>query len=519
MLTVHNGANEDWGSMPLEEMALGNAMDADFTLRAYTEMRPEMAKRRVNFVYDNILKDILVTMAEIENFGIAIDEEYLSELDTKLSDAIQKQQEELLKLSPVSGINLNSYPDLASVLFTSDGFDLPASQFSAKTKLPSLTEDHLSHVLETLDHSSDAYKFLSGILDYKYRCKQHRTYVKGVRGAVKYNESPRVYSQYNFATVVTGRLSCSTYTVKKKVPGKREGVLVNKEFKKGVSFHTLPRSSSDDQINIRKMMVSDDQKSFVTADFSTAELRVLAQCCKDKHLIEAFTGGKDLHKFTASLIFGKPMDAITKQERQIAKSVSFLIVYGGGPHKLAQQISKSVGYSKNIFKEYGNSFPRVFGWIKEVRRRIKEEGHAVSLFGRRRNLQNVFSPSRAHQERALRQGMNFIIQSSASDLMLHAIQRTKKYSQAMGLDVDILASVHDSIEVQCPYDQTDKTVQMLKYCLTNTEDLKRLYGLDFVVPFEVDIEVGKSFGDGIEADFDEEGHLLNGKALRRYVSQ
>jgi len=519
MLTVLDGGSQSWGEMSLEDMSFGNAMDADFTLRVYKLMRPQLGKTNVNLVYDNVLKDTLVTMAEIENFGIAINEDYLEELDGKLTTRLQEKEEGLLELSPVSGINLNSYADLATVLFTPAGFDLTPVKFSAKTKAPSLTEEHLKMVYESLDRSSDAYKFVSGLLSYKYMGKQHRTYVKGVRSAVKYNGSPRVYSQYNFATVVTGRLSCSTYTVKRKVPGKREGTLVNKEFKKGVSFHTLPRSSEDDDVNIRKLMIPDPDKAFLTADFATAELRVLAQCCKDPNLIEAFTGGRDLHKFTASLIFNKSIDEITKRERQIAKSVSFLIVYGGGPYKLASQINKSVGYCKNIFKEYGTSFPRVFGWIKEVRNRIKQEGHAVSLFGRRRHLENVNSPSRAHKERALRQGMNFIIQSSASDLMLHAIQRVKKYVEVTGLNVDILASVHDSIEVQCPYDEVEKTIQLLKYCLPRTDDLTQMYGIDFVVPFEVDIEAGKSFGDGIEAEFDSFGNLLNGKALRQYVQK
>ena len=264
-------------------------------------------------------------------------------------------------------------------------------------------------------------------------------------------------------------------------------------------------------------MTADEGKVFVAADFSQAELRVLAQCCKDKNLIEAFNSGQDLHRFTASLVFGKDPNDVTKQERQIAKSVSFLIVYGGGPNKLAEQIGKSVGYCKNIFKAYQDSFPKVFNWINFVHKFVKENGYAVSIFGRRRHLPNVKSPNKKYQYRALRQGMNFVIQSSASDLMLHSILRLQKYLKATGLDAQILATVHDSVEVQCSKKDLQKVVELMRYVLESTDDFKGLYGLDFVVPFAVDVEAGRSFGDMIDAEFDSEGHLLNQAEIIDYV--
>ena len=515
MLTVTGGNTTDWVNMPLDEMALGNAMDCKFTLRAYRLMRSNMKKKKVDKVYDGILKDILLTMAQIENRGIKVDVEYLDELDAILVKEIESTSARLEALSPVKEFNPNSNMDLAGVLFTSEGFDLQPEIFSKVNKLPSITEEHLEKVLAN-NISADAQEFIETLLKYKTRCKQHKTYVTGVRKSVDWNEESRIYSQYNFSTVVTGRLSCSTPTVKVRELNKKNNY-VNKEHKKGVSFHTLPRPSADDPVNIRKLMIAEEGNAFVAADYATAELRVLAQCCKDPNLIKAFTGGQDLHKYTASLIYDKPIHDITKEERQIAKSVSFLIVYGGGPNKLSQQISKDMGYCKGIFADYSRAFPNVFSWIKEGRKKIMRDGYATSLFGRRRHLKNVKSPSRAHQERALRQGMNFIIQSSASDLMLHGIERVKKYSETVGLGIDILASVHDSVEVQCKVDDIQNTVELLKYCLQSTKDLPSKYDFEFLVPFEVDIEVGKSFGDGIEADFDSEGRLINHSSILQYV--
>ena len=127
------------------------------------------------------------------------------------------------------------------------------------------------------------------------------------------------------------------------------------------------------------------------------------------------------------------------------------------------------------------------------------------------------SPNRKYQYRALRQGMNFVIQSSASDLMLHSILRLQKYLKATDLDAQILATVHDSVEVQCSKKDMKKVVELMRYVLENTEDFKTLYGLDFVVPFSVDVEAGRSFGDMVEADFTNEGHLFNESEILDYV--
>ena len=505
MLTVTKQSKKDpdfWANMPLDDLAFGNAMDCDFTLRAYHTLQKEMKEKRVDKVYDNLLKDILVILGMVENYGIRVDKDYLVELDLILKKEIEELKERLDELSPVDeAINPNSTVEMGSLLFTSEGFDLTPTEFSEKTKMPQISDSHLTSVLESTSNK-EAREFIEALLKYKYRVKQHRTYVKGVEKAIEYNEDGRIYSQYNFATVVTGRLSCSTYSVGSE--------------KKGVSFHTLPRESEDDAVNIRNLMQADEGKAFLAADFSQAELRVLAQCCGDKNLIEAFNSGQDLHRFTASLVFGKNAEDVTKEERQIAKSVSFLIVYGGGPNKLSQQIGKSVAYCKGIFKAYQDSFPKVFAWINDVHSFIRENAYAVSIFGRRRHLPNINSPIRKYQFRALRQGMNFVIQSSASDLMLHSIRRLHKYRALTGVDYDILATVHDSVEVQCAHKDIEKVATILKVVLPMTEDFKKMYGLDFVVPFEVDVEVGTSFGNLMEAEFDTRGKLLNGSEIQSF---
>jgi len=152
-----------------------------------------------------------------------------------------------------------------------------------------------------------------------------------------------------------------------------------------------------------------------------------------------------------------------------------------------------------------------------VHKYIRENEHAVSLFGRRRNLPNVSSPIRKYQFRALRQGMNFVIQSSASDMMLQGILGLEEALKASGVDAQILASVHDSVEIQCAKSDTKQVLELVKSCLTDTTAFKGFYNLDFAVPFEVDVEVGNSFGDATEAHFDDVGQLTNLNNILDYV--
>ena len=399
---------------------------------------------------------------------------------------------ELNDLSPLDGeLNPNSTREIADLLFTKEGFGLIPTMVSEKTKAPSITEEHLKSVIKGLSSTNPAKIFIEKLLAYKVLSKQYKTYVKGVEAALENNGNGRIYSQYNFAATVTGRLSCSKYSAGRK-----------KEQSKGVSFHTLPRTTADG-VNLRNLMLSDSGKTFIAADFSQAELRVLAHCSNDKNLIDAFKSGEDLHTYTASLVFSKTLGDVTKEERQVAKSCIFLIVYGGSYKKLAEQIGKSEGYAKDIFSRFQTQFPGIFKFMKIVNTYTKKNGYSMSLFGRRRNLPNVNSPITRYQYRALRQGLNFVIQSSTSDMVLNSLLNMQNRINELGMDdVEILATVHDSIEVQCDTENTEAVVKLIKEVMEDITYLKTKYNMDFKVPMKVDVEVGDSFGSVEEVHFD-----------------
>mgnify|MGYP003648323244 CR=1 FL=1 len=318
--------------------------------------------------------------------------------------------------------------------------------------------------------------FISSLLGLRKTQKLQKTYVLGTKKALEYTEGSKVYVDYRLDGTATGRLSCAAYTAKKPM---------------GVSFHTLPR---DTDINIRSIFTAGANKRFITVDYAAMELRVLAHVAKEKSMQHAFKSGIDLHTYTARLLFGK--ENISKRERQIAKTVSFLIVYGGGPFNLSETMSIPIERAKEIISNYQRVYPGVFRYMDHVNEFIRENGYAYSIFGRRRNLPDVYSSDRSVINRSLRQGLNFTIQSTASDILLCGLLGISKRFRECSLEARPVATVHDSVEVVCPKEEVEQVINIIYDELVNYPTIKKLFGIEFTVPFGIDIEVGNSFGEG-----------------------
>ena len=319
-----------------------------------------------------------------------------------------------------------------------------------------------------------ASKFISNLLGLRKIQKLQKTYISGTKNALEYTEGNKVYVDYRLDGTATGRLSCASYNAQKPM---------------GVSFH------------IRSIFTADAGNHFITVDYAAMELRVLAHVAKEKSMQHAFKSGLDLHTYTAKLLFGK--DEISKRERQIAKTVSFLIVYGGGPFNLSETMSIPLDRAKEIIKNYQMVYPGVFRYMDHVNDFIKDNGYAYSIFGRRRNLPDVYSSDRSVINRALRQGLNFTIQSTASDILLCGLLGIAKRFKLGNLKARPVATVHDSVEVICPKDELDQVLSIIRDELINYPTIKKLFGIHFDVPFNIDVEVGTNFGDGKLVSFDE----------------
>ena len=328
----------------------------------------------------------------------------------------------------------------------------------------------------------DSKKFLKGLLGLRKSEKLAKTYIQGTRKAIEYNGKNKIFVDFRFDGTSTGRLSCASYNAKKAM---------------GVSFHTLPRTTED---NIRSIFTAPPQQSFIAVDYAAMELRVLAHVAKDGNMQNAFNEGADLHTYTAKLLFNK--QNISKTERQIAKTVSFLIVYGGGPFKLSETMGIPLRRAERIIDNYKNVYPAVFEYMEFVNDFIRTNGYAYTIFGRRRNLPDVDSRNKTVVNRALRQGLNFTIQSTASDILLTSLLGISRRFKANNLSARPVATVHDSVEVVCPDNEVQNVLEILYDEMVNYPTIKEIFNIHFDVPLSIDAEVGRSFGDGKEVRFD-----------------
>jgi len=325
-------------------------------------------------------------------------------------------------------------------------------------------------------------KFLDGLLELRKSEKLTKTYIEGTKNAIAYNELEKIFVDFRFDGTATGRLSCAAYNAQKAM---------------GVSFHTLPRETTN---NIRSLFKAPDDWAFIAADYSAMELRVLSHIAKEGSMQLAFNKGADLHSYTAKLLFNK--EDITKEERQIAKTVSFLIVYGGGAFNLSETMGIPMSKAEKIIKDYENVYPGIFSYMEFVNNFVKRNGYAYSIFGRKRNLSDVQSKDRKVVNRALRQGLNFTIQSAASDILLTSLLGASQRFKEAGLQARPVATVHDSIEVVCPQEEVKETLTILYDEMVNYPLIKKIFNIHFDVPLAIDAEVGKSFGDVKEVHFE-----------------
>ena len=343
-----------------------------------------------------------------------------------------------------------------------------------------------------------AREWIAGLLDYRAAAKLHKTYIRGLHTAIDYNGCNKVYCDYKLDGTVTGRLSCGSYNAEKAM---------------GVSFHTLPRDTNN---NIRRIFVAPDDEAFITIDYAGMELRVLAHVAEDERMCKAFQDGVDLHTYSASLLFNKPAEKVLKEERQIAKATSFLIVYGGTAFTLANNNRIPLQRAEAIINTYMEVFPGIGSYINNTYETIREDGYITSIFGRKRRLPNVRSKDDKIVRRALRQGLNFTIQSAASDIILCGIKGLSQSLPATG--AKIVSTVHDSLEITCPKNSLQECLELCYNELVETPTLRKDFNIHFEVPLKIDAEVGHSFGDGLEVSY-KDGAVQNITELLGYFNE
>ena len=400
-------------------------------------------------LYQTVELPLCPVLAEMETEGFLVDRKALAEFGDMLSVSIQTVQKNIFDLAGEE-FNINSTQQLGRILF--DQLGLPPVK---KTKTGYSTN------ADVLDKLRGSHPIIQEILDYRQLTKLKSTYVDGLGKVI--GPDGRIHTCFQNTVTATGRLS-STEPNLQNIPIRTElGA------------------------QLRKMFVAPAGRVLVDADYSQIELRLLACMAGDQTMIDGFNSGEDIHRITASQVFGVPQEEVTPQMRRSAKAVNFGIVYGISPFSLSQDIGVTVAQAKEYMEKYFQHYSGVRAYMDGVVARAKADGYVTTLFARRRWVPELKSSNFNTRSFGERVALNAPIQGTAADVIKAAMIRVRDRLLAQGLKGRLVLQVHDELIVECPEEEAEAVRRLVK------EEMEAVISLP--VPLVADTAAGKSWAD------------------------
>ena len=400
-------------------------------------------------LYQTVDLPLCPVLAEMETEGFLVDRKALAQFGDMLSVSIQTVQKNIFDLAGEE-FNINSTQQLGRILF--DQLGLPPVK---KTKTGYSTN------ADVLDKLRGSHPIIQEILDYRQLTKLKSTYVDGLGKVI--GPDGRIHTCFQNTVTATGRLS-STEPNLQNIPIRTElGA------------------------QLRKMFVAPAGRVLVDADYSQIELRLLACMAGDQAMIDGFNSGEDIHRITASQVFGVPQEEVTPQMRRSAKAVNFGIVYGISPFSLSQDIGVTVAQAKEYMEKYFQHYSGVRAYMDGVVARAKADGYVTTLFARRRWVPELKSSNFNTRSFGERVALNAPIQGTAADVIKAAMIRVRDRLLAQGLKGRLVLQVHDELIVECPQEEAEAVQRLVK------EEMEAVVSLP--VPLVADTAAGKSWAD------------------------
>ena len=422
---------------------------------AYNPLQPiqwEMLKADTSLwnLYQEVELPLSTILREMEQAGVRIDVDMLKQAEIQLNDELQVLEQQIYTAAETT-FNINSPKQVGEVLF--DQLKLDAKAKKSKTGQYSTSE-------EVLLALKPKHPVVGMILAYRELKKLISTYISALPTYIN-PETGKIHTTYNQTVTATGRLSSSN-----------------------PNLQNLPIRSERGQL-IRQAVIPDEGCMFLSADYSQIELRLMAHFSQDPHLVEAFRSGQDIHAATAAKIFNVPIEQVTKDQRRQAKTANFGIIYGISAFGLAQQLDCSRAEAKALIDGYFAAFPGVIDYIERQKQLAREQGYAVTLFGRKRYLPDILSHNATVRSFAERNAVNSPIQGTAADIIKMAMVTIHHRLKAEGLKAQMIMQVHDELNFNVPMDEVDRVREIVVGEMQNVVHL--------TVPLIADCGVGTNW--------------------------
>lgn len=436
--------------MPMQSCADAALTWASAMQQCVQPLKSALERANLSQLFSQIDIPIAETLARMEFYGIEVETNYLREMATDFDEKLRKLDEEAHKFSD-EPFNINSPKSLGHFLFET----LKLEPATKKNKTHGLSTDQ--DTLESIDHP-----IASIILQYRTISKLRSSYTESLIDCAD-RASSRIHCHFNECVTATTRLSSSD-----------------------PNLQNIP-ARSDLGRQIKRAFVPAKGYCFVSADYSQIELRVLASLSRDPVLVNAYQNDLDIHALTASELFDKKIDDVTKAERQIAKSINFGIVYGMGSQKLSREVHISKQEAKQFLEKFNQRFPVLAQWLDDNGIKARQTGVIHTVLGHRRIIDEFLSPNKMIQAAGDRIAANSPIQGSASDIVKCAMLRLQSLLAQNNSKARIILQIHDELLLETPIDELEQTKAILIDAMTNACDIG--------IPLKIDLKVGNNWAD------------------------
>ncbi|WP_353148051.1 DNA polymerase I [Pollutimonas bauzanensis] len=432
----------------VEKAAYYASEDADFTLQLHQVLRPQVAADAgLETIYKLEVKASRVLTA-IERNGVGLDAHVLAMQSHELGQQLLLLENKAYELAG-QPFNLNSPKQLGEILF--QRMNLPVIRKTA-SGAPSTDEDVLSKLARD-------YPLPELLLEYRGLAKLKSTYTDKLPKMINATTG-RVHTRYAQAAVITGRLASSD-----------------------PNLQNIPVRTAEGR-RVRTAFIAMKGK-IVSADYSQIELRVMAHVSNDENLQRAFAQGEDIHRATASEVFGVALADVSSEQRRAAKAINFGLIYGMGEFGLASSLGITRDAAKAYINRYFARYPGVAIYMDETRRKAREQGYVETVFGRRLWLPEIRGAKGPRLAAAERAAINAPMQGTSADLIKMAMVAAQEWIEEQGLQTLMVMQVHDELVFDVPTDEVETVVQHLPGLMCNVAELS--------VPLVAEVGVGPNW--------------------------
>lgn len=437
--------------VPVESLGLYCCEEADYIYRLKQILGEQLAERKLAGLLLELELPLLKVLAQMERRGIYIDLDYFEQMSKEVLRLISILEQEIYELAGET-FNINSSKQLSQILFTKLGI-----------KAPKKTATGLSTNADVLESLRDVHPITGKILEYRTLEKLRSTYLDALPFEV-YSKTDRIHCTFNQTVAATGRLSCQDPNL--------QNIPIRTEIGRKIREGFRPEKEG---------------WSYLGADYSQIELRLLAHFSEDKNLIEAFNKGEDVHAHTAASIFDVPLENVTKEMRHNAKAVNFGVVYGQQAYGLSQATGIDMKEAGIFIEKYFARYPGVKRYIEESKATARKTGKTVTYTGRERLIPEINSQNGMIRSAAERLAINTPLQGTAADLIKMAMLALDARLCQEKLQGYMVLQIHDELILEIPDHEIEIVRPIIREVMQNVLTLK--------VPLVVDISIGKNWAE------------------------